>query len=718
MTRTGYATCVLCEAACGITVTHDGETVGAIRPDHEDAHSHGHICPKAVAMIDIHHDRDRVREPMRRDGGAWRKCSWDQALDESADRLAEIAASHGPDAVALYAGNPTAHDHGAMLGWLVLSATLGTRNRYSSNSVDALPRLLVGWWMYGSQALVPVPDLDRTHLLVVIGANPVVSNGGTMSSPGVRKRIEAIRARAGRVVVIDPRKTETADVADQHLFIRPGTDALFLAAITRTLVREHSLPPPPHVDPRQLSELAQLVEPFEPERVAARTQISAAETRSLARAIATAPSAAIHGRMGTCTQEFGALTTWLIDAIHIVTGNLDRPGGMMFPTPPIDFASLAALAGQNGGYARFRSRVGGLPEVGGELPVAALAQEIETEGTGRVRALVVHAGNPVLSCPDGRRIERAIVSLDHVVAVDLYRNETTQHAHVFLPSSFGLERDHYGIVDQATSLRNSAKYSPALIARPDGVRDGWEILSELALRLLQRGELPNRMLAALIEPIFRAGPRPWIDLLLRVGPYGVLWREGGLSLPKLEEEPHGIDLGALTPRLPGMLRTPGRRIVLVPPPIRADLERLNAAVDRPSEQMLKLVSRRLVTSNNSWMHNAARLMKGRDRCVLQIHPDDAAPRGVRDGARVVVRSARGRIVVPVEVTPKMMRGVVSLPHGYGHDREGAQLGVASTSPGASVNDLTDAGSIDRLSGTSSLVIEVEVAPLGAAGEAA
>jgi anaerobic selenocysteine-containing dehydrogenase len=705
-----HATCPLCEANCGLLIETDGERVLRVRGDESDPLSRGYLCPKAVALTDLHSDPDRLRRPLRRAGDTFREIGWDEALDEAAQRLTQIQREHGRDAVALYIGNPTAHSYSAVLYGFLLMEVLRTRSLFTSNSVDALPRLLTSYWLYGSQALLPIPDLDRTSFLLVLGANPVVSNGSIMTAPDCKRRLQDLRARGGRIVVVDPRRTETAELASTHHFIRPGTDALLLLGLLHTLFADGRVRPGELAGRLDgLAQLRRLVAPFSPARVAPATGVAAREIVSLARAFADAPAAVCYGRMGTCTQEFGALACWLIDLLNILTGNLDRPGGALFTTPAVDLRSVASLLGQDGHFDRWRSRVSGLPEFNGETPVAALAEEIETPGRGQIRALLTHAGNPALSLPNGRRLERALERLDFMVSIDIYLNETTRHADLILPPTTGLERDHYALLFHALAIRNTVKYSPALFTEPSADptrRADWQIIVELSSRMLAQRGLLGRIGGTALRRLGQAlPPTRLLDLALRTGPH----RDKGLSLKRLREAPHGIDLGPLEPQLPQLLRTPGRRIDLVPQLFVDDLQRLTsrfAEAERPAacaeDPPLVLIGRRQLRSNNSWMHNSLRLVKGRNRCTLLMHPADAGARGLRSGQAVRITSRVGAVTAELEVSDEVMPGVVSLPHGWGHDRPGTRLGVASQQPGVSMNDLTDDTLLDRLSGCSIL----------------
>jgi len=683
---------MLCEAVCGLAVEMDGATVKSVRGDADDPFSRGHICPKAAAIADVQADPDRIREPQRREGEKWRAVSWDAALDEAGERLAAVQRKHGRNAVAFYVGNPSVHSYSAMLGVPFFSRALGTRTRFSATSVDQLPHMLAALEMFGHQLLLPVPDVDRTRFFLMLGANPRASNGSLMTAGGISRRLDELRERGGKLVVVDPRRTETAAEADQHLAIRPGTDALLLLALLHVLFEEGRANLR-HLAPFTdgLASLQQAAARFPPERVADRTGIPAGEIRELARAFAAAPSAVAYGRVGTSTQEFGGLAAWLIIALNAVTGNLDREGGFLFTSPAADLVGLSARTGDQGHFGAWRSRVRGLPEFGGELPAATLAEEMDTPGDGRIRALVTFAGNPVLSTPNGARLERALSGLEYMVSVDLYRNETTRHANLILPTSFGFERDHFDVIFYTLAVRNAARYVKPLLPAPKGVRGDFEVLLDLALRLRRHGGgRRGRALGAVLRTVRAIGERRLLDLLLRFGPHR-------LSLRKLEQNPHGIDLGPLRPQLPARLYTKDKRLQLAPPIFLRDLERLEARLGEAPAGLV-LIGRRAMRSNNSWMHNSLRLVKGPPGCVLLMHPEDAAERGLRPGARARVESRVGSVEVPVGVTADVARGVVSLPHGWGHTRQGAALGVASAHAGASLNDLTDEQSVDALSG--------------------
>jgi anaerobic selenocysteine-containing dehydrogenase len=704
---------------CGVVVETEADRVISIRGDAEDPFSRGHVCPKAMGLKDVYEDTDRLRRPViRGESGTFRACGWDEALDYAAAGLRRVQQRHGTDAVAEYQGNPTVHNLGILLFSPLLYRTLGTKNYFSAVSLDQLPHLLTCYLMFGHQALIPIPDLDRTDMLLVLGANPLVSQGSLMTAGDVGRRLRQIQQRGGRIVVLDPRRTETAREADEHHFIRPGSDALVLLAILNTLFRE-GLVRLGHLSEciHGVDEVAQVVARFPPERVAGAVGIGADTILSLARQFALADRAACYGRIGACTQAFGSLTCWLINVLNIVTGNLDRAGGVMFPRPAVDVIKATPLMAK-GAFARWRSRVRGLPEFGGELPTSALAEEMETDGKGRIRGLLSAAGNPVLSAPSGARLDRALAGLDFMVAIDPYINETTRHAHVILPPTTALEQEHYDLALHMIQVRNTAKFSPAAVPREPGTRHDWEIFNELAWRL-GRGPLRRRIAHLRAKLLARIGPRGMLDVLLRLGPHGDRYNpwSSGLNLARLEQAPHGVDLGALQPALPNRLCTKDRRIVLAPIPLLGDVarvEQLLSAPPRPTSS-LRLIGRRELRSKNSWLHNSPRMVKGPPRCTLQMHVDDARARGLCDGASVRVSSRTGSIVLPVEPTPDIMPGVVSIPHGWGHGRLGVQLRIASERPGVSINDITDDACVDGLSGNAAFSgVSVVVEECGAA----
>lgn len=733
-----YRNCTLCEAHCGVAIEVDRaeERIVTIRGDADDTFSRGYLCPKAYALKGLHEDPDRLRRPVRRVGQEWQEIDWDEALDLVATQLGKVRDTHGPAALGSYAGNPTVHDFGAGLYLPALFKALGNHKRFSASSVDQLPKQLSGLLMYGRGFNIPVPDIDRTSYMLVLGANPVVSNGSLMTAPDMPGRLERLRARGGKLVVVDPRRSETARIADEHHFIRPGTDAWFLFSLVHVLFAE-DLVRLGRVAPwvRGLDELRALAADFPPEATAGRTGIAPDTVRRLAREVATADSAVCYGRIGTCTQQFGTLASWLVDCVTILTGNLDRPGGGMFPHPATSLAEEAPKPGKLP-YARWRSQRG-LPEAFGELPSATLAEEIEGNGSERIRGFVTLAGNPVLSCQNGARLARALSSLDFMVSIDIYINETTRFADVILPPRSSLEQLNYELVFSRLAVRHVSKLSPRVFEPAPDTRDQWQILAELAARLTRmpadtidelvfstvcsRAVGPGTGCPEVAADQARAavgtqrGPERILDLLLRAGPYGDHFDEArpGLSLARLRAEPHGVDIGPMEPRVPQVLATQSGAIELAPPLITADVARLHAelAQDPGATGRLLLIGRRQLRNNNSWMGNIHSLAKGRERCTLLVHPSDAERLGLIDGSRAVVRSRVGELTAPVTVTGEVMPGVVSLPHGFGHDADGARLRVAREHAGVNTNLLTDEDAVDVLSGNGVLNgIPVQVSP--------
>jgi anaerobic selenocysteine-containing dehydrogenase len=705
VTGTVHRQCTLCEAHCGIDVEVDGDRVLRITGDREDPISRGYICPKAAALADLYTDAERLRSPVKRVGDEWVQLGWDEALDLAADGLRRVQADHGRDAVANYVGNPAAHTM-SILSVLPLRHVLGSHNNYSATSADQLPQHLTSAEMFGNLAMFPIPDLDRTDYMVVLGANPSVSNGSIMTAPGARHRLRAIIARGGKVVVVDPRHTETAALATEHVAIRPGGDAFLLLGMLHVIFAENRA----HLGrlapiAEGLSGVRELAEHWTPERTAPLAGIEPTTIERLAREFAGAPSAVAYGRVGLCQQQTGSVAHWLINVLNAVTGNLDSPGGAMFPTPPVDVGGLLRLAKMFGfgDHGRYRQRTTGLPELNGELPVAGLADEILTPGPGQVRGMLVFAGNPVLSTPGGARLDRAMEQLDWCVAIDMYVTETTRHADVILPPVSPLERSDIDVVMPAVAVRNHIRFNRAAVPKPgDGLED-WQILNGLTRRLgdgvLDRPRATAAKLGARL-----ASPERVIDIGLALGPYGL--RRGplrALNVARLKRAKHGLDLGPLKPRLPGALQTSGKRVRLAPPSLIEEGKRLQRlAADRDAALSdgydLVLIGRRQLRGNNSWMHNSPRLMKGADRCTAILHPGDADARGLEEGDRVRVRSRVGAIELPLEVSDEIRPGVISIPHGFGHDRRGVGWSVAAAHHGASMNDITDPAVVDRVTG--------------------
>jgi anaerobic selenocysteine-containing dehydrogenase len=741
--ETRYATCPLCEATCGLEFTVSDGKVTRIRGDEADVFSKGFICPKGASLADLDSDDDRVRTPLIKRDGRFEPASWDEAFEEIARRLPPLLEQHGRDAVGVYVGNPAAHNFSSILYGRVLLKALGTRNIYTASTVDQMPKQVSSGHMFGAALSVPIPDVDRTDHLLILGANPLHSNGSLLTAPDMRGRLREIRKRGGKIVVIDPRHTRTAMEADEHHFIRPGTDALLLFAMVNVLFEEGLVEPGPlaeHLD--GLEQVGELADPFTPEAAAAPTGIAAEEIRRMARELAGADRAAVYGRIGTCTQEFGTLASWLVDVLNALTGNLDREGGAMFTQAAAGQTNSSGEPGRGRGFTpgRWASRVRGLPEAFGELPVVALAEEIETPGEGQIRAMLTLAGNPVVSTPDSQRLDRAFASLDFMVSLDVYVNETTRHADVILPGTSPLRRSHYDVALYQLAARNVSNYSTPVLEPDPTVPDEWRTI--LRLTAIVTGQGPKADVEAIddfvaAEAVRRelgmpgsrlagrdaneitdalsdhCGPERLLDLLLRAGPYGDRFGSDpdGLTLQRLEETTHGIDLGPLTPRLPDALRTTSGKVELAPEAIVADVPRLRSALDRAANGQVVLVGRRHLRSNNSWMHNVPRLVSGPERCTVHVHPDDADRFDLIDGEPARVRSESGSIEIQVEVTDGVMPGVVSIPHGWGHDVDGIQLSVAREHAGSNSNVLARSDLIDPLSGNAVLNgIPVELEP--------
>ena len=721
MLRTHRRACNLCEAICGLTVEIDGERIVSIKGDVNDPHSKGFVCPKALALKDLYEDPYRLRQPMRRTAHGWVPVSWEDALDEAGRRIAEVQKRDGKDALGIYWGNPPTHNHGLVLTMNPVFDALGTRNRFSAASADQLPQYLVSRQMFGNQLMFPVPDVDRTQFWLILGGNPLASNGSVGSGPDMRGRIAAIRARGGQVVVVDPRRTETALVASAQHAIRPGGDVWLLLAMLQVIHAEKlTRTERTQAWTHGLDTVAALVASVPPESVEAETGLSAAAIRQLARDFATAPSAVAYGRLGVCQTPHGTLCHWLINVLNTVTGNLDREGGAMFTTPAFDILGLAQLFAGGGRFARWTSRVRQLPEFSDELPNAVLAEEMDTPGKGQIKAMLLVGGNPVLSTPNGTRLDAAMEKLDFCVAVDFYINESTRHANLILPPVTVWERSHFEVAVNAVQVRNVARYSSAAFATPTQGKEDWQILTEL----LARVERHRSWLGALTGPLRLAAsrmlkPDRLLALALRLGPQRKV-----LSLDTLRRVDTTVDLGPLQSCLPQALYTRDKKVQAAPELFVRELRRVLAqradmsvaGESRPSG--LVLIGRRHVRSNNSWMHNFTRLVKGPAGCTLQMHPDDAAARGVFHGDTVLLRSRTGSVQAELALTEDLRPGVVSLPHGWGHSRPGTQTRVASAYAGVSANDVTDELLVDHLTGNAALNgVPVEVLPLTQAAAA-
>ncbi|WP_434588243.1 molybdopterin oxidoreductase family protein [Streptomyces sp. A5-4] len=741
MSRTALRICPLCEATCGLTLTIEGNKVTGARGDRDDVFSQGFICPKGAAFAEVDADPDRLRRPLVRKDGKLQDASWSEAFDLIAARLRPIIEQHGPNAVGVVLGNPNVHTMAGALYPPLLLGALRTRNIFTASTLDQMPKHVSSGLLFGDAFAIPVPDLDRTDHLLLLGANPLDSNGSLCTAPDFPGKLKALRKRGGTLVVVDPRRTRTARIADQHVPIRPGTDALLLAALTQVLFEEKLTAPgvlAEHID--GMDEVRDAVRDFTPEAVAAACDVPADEIRGIARALAAAPTAAVYGRVGSSTVEFGTLANWLVDVLNIITGNLDRPGGALFPLAATAGPSRPAGPGKGFALGRWRSRVSGHPEAKGEFPSAALAEEILTPGEGRIRAVIAVAANPVLSAPDGDRLDEALAGLDFLISVDPYLNETSRHADVVLPPPPPAQSAHHDFAFNGFAVHNQVRYTRPAVPLEDGRLDESEIHARLILAVSGMhdaepeavdaraiGQTLDKAVATAHSAVHGrdpqelagrltglTGPERRLDLMLRLGPYGDGFGAvpDGLSLERLLAHPHGIDLGPLKPRIPQVLKTRSGRIELLPAPIADDLPRLRRTLDeRPAGFVL--VGRRHLRSNNSWMHNIPALGGGSNRCTLQIHPEDAGRLGLTDGGQARISSDGGQLEVPVEVTDAVRTGVVSLPHGWGHSRAGVRMSVAEATPGVNVNQLLDGTLLDPLSGTSVLNgFPVEVAPLG------
>ena len=737
MSPTALRICPLCEATCGLVLTVEEGRVTAARGDREDVFSHGFICPKGASFAELDNDPDRLQRPLIRRDGELVEADWAEALAVAAEGLRMVTAGAG--SVAVYLGNPNAHTIAGALYAPQLVRALQTRGVFSASTLDQMPKQVACGYLFGNPFAFTVPDVDRTDHLVIIGANPLVSNGSVATAADFPGKIKALRKRGGRLTVIDPNRTRTAELADTHLAPRPGTDGALLFAVVNVLFDEDLVDP----DLGGLADMVTGIErlraaaaDFPPEAVAEHCGVTATQIRALARDIAAGPRTVLYGRIGTSTVRFGTITSWLVDVVNLITGNLDRPGGAMFASSPIGAAARPARPGRGFSVGRWHSRVSGAPEVASELPTALLPEEIETPGDGQVRALVTIAGNPVLSAPDGERLSAAMDSLEFMVSIDPYLNETTRHADVILPPPPPSYSPHFDVALSNVAVHNTARYSPPVFALPEGRPDEVEILCRLTLGVLGVGvdADPNLVDQQIISVVLGKevadpdspvagrtvdelvamlhdgrGYEKRLDMMLRLGPFGDAFGKNpdGLTLQRHKDNPHGIDLGPLTPRLPEALRTPSGRIELAPEPILADIPRLLDSVAAPDNGFL-LIGRRHLRSNNSWMHNLPALAGGTNRCTLQIHPDDAAALGITDLA--VVTGPAGKLEVPVEITDAIRPGVVSLPHGWGHTEPGTRMAVAATQPGVNVNALLDSSLLEPLSGTAVLSgVPVELA---------
>lgn len=685
MVKTHYRNCNICEALCGLEIKYEDQQIISIKGDKADPFSKGHICPKAVALQDFHLDKDRLRFPVKKTPDGFVEITWEEALELVSTKIKSIQQKDGNDAIATYLGNPNAHNLGNQLFLPKFLRSLKTKNRYSASSVDQLPHHVAGKYMFGHNLLLPVPDIDRTDYLLIIGGNPFVSNGSMMTAPDVANRLKSIQQRGGKIVVVDPRRTETAKKADEHFFIRPESDVYLLLAMIHVLFKENKVDLG-HLETvvEGLEELKKATDKYTPALAAAKTGIAAEAITRLALEMAAAKTAACYSRMGASTQTYGGLCLWLTNAFNIINGNCDREGGVMFPLPAFDPVLLNPKKGKPDRDLAY-SRVRKLPKYYGEFPVSTLADEIETAGEGQIKALITIAGNPILSTPNGLRLEQAIKGLDFLVSIDIYITETSRHADVILPAATGIELPQFDVAFHNLAVRNTAKYAPPLFEKPPGVKYDWEIL--VALMEGITGEKHDG-----------STPEMLLDFGLKMGAYG----KEGLSLKKLESEPHGIDLGGLKPCLLKRLQTNEGTVQLAAQAYLDDLERLDKEAFQEEDSFpFKMIGRRILRQHNTWTHNSPRLSKGRNDCTLMIHPEDAAGLALNAGEIIRVRSRVGQINVPIDITDEMMQGVVSLPQGFG-SRKKTSMQVAATREGVSINDLTDELRVDALTGNAAL----------------
>ncbi len=702
-----FRTCNLCEAMCGIVIQHDGEKVLSIKGDKNDPFSKGYICPKATVLQDLHEDSDRLRHPVERTANGWKEISWPDALDKVAAGIQSVQKKHGQNAFGIYLGNPNVHNLGGMLTIKHLLSSIKTRSRFSATSIDQLPHHIVSMHLFGHMLRIPVPDVNRTQYMLIIGGNPLASNGSIMTAPNMRQKLKDIKARDGKVVVIDPRRTETADIASEHHFIRPATDVLLLLAMLNEIYlqgyadkaraknnRAAALAP-------EIARIADFAKDYSAESVADITGIAASEIKRLVKEFCEAESSVCYGRMGVSVQEFGLLSQYLIMVINIVTGRLDEVGGLMFPNPAVDVVNNSGP----GYLGKRHSRVSNLPDFNGDYPVVAMADEMLVEGAGQLKGFMTVAGNPVLSTPNGEKLDTAFANLDFMVAIDYFVTETSRHAHIILPPVSPLERDHYDVTFNNFAVHNVAKYSKALFAKKKSAKHDWQIYLELAKRLDKKAALATKIERRIVRTL---GPKFMLDQGLRRGPYA------GMSLNKLKKNPHGFDLGPLKRMLPQALKHKDKQIHLNIDFYQADLARVREMMQNYDDKQVLLIGRRHVRSNNSWLHNSYRLVKGKPRCTLMLHPETAKEYGIEDGQNVKVSSRVGSVIIVAEVTDELMPKVVSIPHGWGHGRKGVKQKIAQAHAGVSVNDLTDDTLIDQLSGNAAVngvPVQLEAIPL-------
>jgi anaerobic selenocysteine-containing dehydrogenase len=662
--------CRICEAACGLVATVEDGRVTALRPDPAHPLSWGFACPKGIAMTEVQNDPDRVLSPLRRVDGRLEPCSWDDAIADIGGRLRSLRDREGLSAAGWYMGNPSAFSSSHPLWVKGFLDAIGSRHYYTASSQDVSNRFAASALLYGSPVVVPIPDLERTSLLLMVGANPLVSHGSLLTAPRIRERLNAIVERGGRVVVADPRRSETAR-AFEHLPVRPDSDAWLLLSLLHVLFAEDRVDRDAlRRQARDADWLEDLAARFPPPAAAERSGVAPGRIRELARALSEAEGAAVYGRTGSCLGRFGTLVAYLLDALNVATGNLDRPGGAVFGHAAISLDDVAHRAGL-ATYDSHRSRVGDLPEVLGSLPASLMAREITEPGEGQLRALFVSAGNPVLSVPDGRALEAALAELELLVSIDFYVNETAaRHADYVLPATTFLERGDMPLALMGFAVRPYVQWSDPVVEPAGEAREEWEIIDALS-RELGVVPLTPAALRRLPGPLARrVTPERLLDLLLRTGPDGDWFglRRGGLSLGRLRREPSGVALRDEVPTgvLRDKVRHPGGRVRLRHAAIGEEVERLAADGPGDGEFPLRLIGLRELRSHNSWMHNSPKLMAGDRSHSARVHPADAERVGVGEGEPLRIVSASGSVEVAARLTDEVMEGVVALPHGWGH----------------------------------------------------
>jgi len=681
-----YRTCNLCEAMCGLEITYKEKKVISIVGDKKDPLSKGFICPKSLALKDLYEDPDRLKTPIKRTENGWQEISWTEAFDEVEIQIKKIQEKYGNNAVATYQGNPNVHNVGSMLYGGPFLKSLKTKQKYSATSADQLPHHIASLKMFGHQMLIPIPDIERTDYLLILGANPGASNGSLLTAPGFPQKIKSIQKRGGKVINIDPRFTETSKISSQHLYINPGKDALFLLSLLHVIF-DQGIEEKTHLSNylKGLEEIKEIVKEYSPKKTALLIGIDSLEIQKIAKDFMNSKTAVCYGRMGVSTQEYGGICQWLINVLNIVTNNMDKVGGAMFTKPAIDLVYMTGIQGKVGNFDRYRSRVHNLPEYSGELPVATLADEILTEGEGQIKMFICTAGNPVLSAPNGKKMEKALEKLDFMVSIDIYLNETSKYANIILPTTNGLETLHYDLVFHQLAIRNTAKLSEVLFEKDENQKHDWEILNELTERITEK---KNSLT-----------PEMMLDNMFQYSPY----KEANLSVNKLKENPNGIDLGSLQPLLIKRIFTVDKKINVSPQIFIDDLKRLDKELYKDTKEEetkypFALIGRRHLRNNNSWMHNSKLLMKGKNRCTVLMSSKDANNLSITDHQKIKIISNVGSIELPVEISDEMKEGVLSIPHGFGHNRNGTKIKLAEENAGESINDLTDDNKIDKLTG--------------------